>query len=116
MGEIKVEHALLFLVGVFLAYHMMCKYRLVGGSLAEGHDPCEGTYTPDCKTESVDGDISKISKTEALSTCSDYWEWGLLNNYQCDGTPQKAKNPVTKKQFWQCRKGTTKCSLIPDIF
>ena len=31
MGEMKVEHVLLFLVGAFLVYHMMGKCRRVEG-------------------------------------------------------------------------------------
>jgi hypothetical protein len=37
MGEMKVEHVLLFLVGAFLVYHMMGKCRRV-----EGYNDCPG--------------------------------------------------------------------------
>ena len=39
MGEMKVEHVLLFLVGAFLVYHMMGKCRRV-----EGYDDCDSIY------------------------------------------------------------------------
>ena len=34
MGKMNVEHVLLFLVGAFLAYHMMCNC----GCIIEGND------------------------------------------------------------------------------
>lgn len=42
MGEMKVEHVLLFLVGAFLVYHMMGKCRIVeGGLFGPGYRNCE---------------------------------------------------------------------------
>ena len=40
MGEMKVEHVLLFLVGAFLVYHMMGK---CGKGFNEGFQNCQGT-------------------------------------------------------------------------
>jgi hypothetical protein len=40
MGEMKVEHVLLFLVGAFLVYHMMGKCRRV----EEYDNPCAPGY------------------------------------------------------------------------
>ena len=37
MGEMKVEHVLLFLVGVFLVYHMMVNVEGLGGLGGLGH-------------------------------------------------------------------------------
>lgn len=42
MGEMKVEHVLLFLVGAFLVYHMMGKCRRV----EEYENPCDAGYCP----------------------------------------------------------------------
>ena len=56
MGEMKVEHVLLFLVGAFLAYHMMgncgCK-RVEGFTCKEnpGGVGCDCTSNKDCKSE-----------------------------------------------------------------
>jgi len=41
MGEMKVDHVLLFLVGAFLVYHMMGKCRSV-----EGYKGCPSNCTP----------------------------------------------------------------------
>lgn len=43
MGEMKVEHVLLFLVGAFLVYHMMGKCRSV-----EGLQSCISNYAASC--------------------------------------------------------------------
>ena len=38
MGEMKVEHVLLFLVGAFLVYHMMGKCGRIEGITCNGND------------------------------------------------------------------------------
>ena len=38
MGEMNVEHVLLFLVGAFLVYHMMGKCRRVEGATTQNDD------------------------------------------------------------------------------
>ena len=45
MGEMKVEHVLLFLVGAFLLYHMMGKCRSFEGYT----NPCGTGYCPGYK-------------------------------------------------------------------
>ena len=107
MGEMKVEHVLLFLVGAFLVYHVMGKCILVEGAAAA----CKGSHG---------GKVVVIiawmviylnyTKKEARKICGDnYWEWGLFSNHQCDGEPVKDHNPVTNKYYWRCTKGDTKC-------
>ena len=58
MGEIKIEHVLLFLVGAFLAYHMMgnCGCKRVEGLFEECGTPgnlgrgCHCEKDADCNT------------------------------------------------------------------
>jgi len=111
MGEMKVEHVLLFLVGAFLVYHMMGKCRRVEGAFwsPSSLPNCSGNRAFDsgCEGQSV-WDTSK-NQEQARQSCSNYWNSGLLNNYQCDGEPVKAHNPITNKYYWECREGNTQC-------
>jgi hypothetical protein len=53
MGEIKIEHVLLFLVGAFLAYHMMgnCGCKRVEGLFTECNRNDEGKVGRGCHCE-----------------------------------------------------------------
>ena len=48
MGEMKVEHVLLFLVGAFLVYHMMGKCRRVEGVAINPNDCIMEPGDPPC--------------------------------------------------------------------
>ena len=70
MGEMKVEHVLLFLVGAFLVYHMMGKCRRVeGGLFDKGYRNCEqeGRFS----TENDSG--------RGMRKCSEYTSEGSCN-------------------------------------
>jgi hypothetical protein len=92
MGEIKVEHVLLFLVGAFLVYHMMGKCGRVEGL--------------DCPTKKGGGgelvltgckDKAYATKGGADFNCKKFWEYHVLSdNKVCDGPAKKVGNS------WRC--------------
>jgi len=78
MGEMKVEHVLLFLVGAFLVYHMMGKCRRV-----EGLATCRGVgYAhsfpghgePDCSDQYGGDDLSDLYTYDAFVPCG-FMDW-----------------------------------------
>jgi len=126
MGEMKVEHVLLFLVGAFLVYHMMGRCGMVEGiqscgtgnatddfrqgyrSLGENGN-CEVKTLRDSRT---DPDVTTAQKKERVrQMCGKFsiWEpgWGGstgfgAKSYKCNGDPI----PVNAEEgYFKCTKG-----------
>ena len=115
MGEMKVEHVLLFLVGAFLVYHMMGKCReglkACVGEAVDVSQSCfdNAIFLKDMPSEviSVDGGEKKYAKQQCGKN---YYYDGWFNNYQCDGIPVRSKNTVNGDIMWMCTEGKNKCS------
>lgn len=65
---------------------------------------CKGSRAFDSGCNGMSVDISK-NEDQAKQICSNYWNDGLFNNYQCDDVPVKTHNPVTDTYYWSCREG-----------
>jgi len=94
MGEMKVEHVLLFLVGAFLVYHMMGKCRRVEGITCGHPDPC-------CATGSEAQSLNSCSDARDLIDCARSYATGNT----ADGKGEEC--------MWQTPKGWKHPSFDP---
>ena len=108
MGEMKVEHVLLFLVGAFLVYHMMGKCRRIEGLVVGASPKCLGDAQAGWDEQCADfgQDQKDMTKAKTQKWCGEnYYKYGFINNYQCNGTPVSTKNSVTGEPMWLCTEG-----------
>ena len=91
MGEMKVEHVLLFLVGAFLVYHMMGK---CGKGFNEGFQNCQGTALNYNRQAGGSEKCEDVRLTQG--DCENHYSLKLPSHY--DG----------KEEFIQCKKNPVK--------
>jgi hypothetical protein len=107
MGEMKVEHVLLFLVCAFLVYHMMggC-----GCNRVEGFQNCKGIGIDDidegCENMgkmAVGGMTQDIAQQQCKA---DYYKYNYIEDSRdCGGKPIQGIDKDDGKSYWWCQEG-----------